>query len=629
MNRTFRKIMCVICCVCFIGMIIPSFTVFAEKEQEDVVVEEIKGLFYEFNDDWGDFNLKEYDVKTYEMLHSTLGKITVEGQITELETEENIQSYEVAYDQLISIKFTYDDTLKKAGESEWHLEEEIGEEVNNVDLNGEVGYGAVILQTSLDNKTWVTTEKYKNVKKDLTMNSKEHIIKTQLFNGCYYRVIVAYTISKNDKAMQTAEVYKFYASYNKKEVDEKNNSNSSEIKYFYAGAKNSEYTTHTKDNTYSGRKKIDAKDPHYGWDLGYFCLSGYTSTGDDENTYMIKSGNQVKLTFHLNENIKKLHNNSELKILNDKSGSDQKFGIAKHNMKHGELIIRHTDPEGKSSDIKYSDFLKALTSPGADTIVRLFEEGDYEVHLNYGILNTKGINSKDYYQTSFKFQIRRSECKVYIKDLKSGSDLSNGDVTQNGFSVNFANSNSIKVYVTKQILNKTKSGLVEDAVSNAAAYDGEEFKDEGIYTITSKNAYDTVQNPIITTVYVGDDEILTAYARHLNTPDSYSIEQLNKMKKEGYTFTSEGEIIEPVTTTTTTTTTVTAASTASTTTTVAAPAVSGSSDEKETVTSESVRTSVPDDNEKEPIIPVLLIIGGTVVITIAGYTGFIALKKKK
>ena len=31
----------------------------------------------------------------------------------------------------------------------------------------------------------------------------------------------------------------------------------------------------------------------------------------------------------------------------------------------------------------------------------LFEEGDYEVHLDYAINDKKGLDSKTYYRTSF------------------------------------------------------------------------------------------------------------------------------------------------------------------------------------------------------------------------------------
>ena len=132
----------------------------------------------------------------------------------------------------------------------------------------------------------------------------------------------------------------------------------------------------------AGSQTITKDDPHYGWDLGYFCLSGYTDKGDSEDVYLKKVGNKVKLTFHLDQDIKKLNGNSDFKIESDKNGSDEEFKVPAHNMKHGELIIRHTDSENVAEEVKYSDYLAALASPGADTAIQLFEEGDRNVRVS-------------------------------------------------------------------------------------------------------------------------------------------------------------------------------------------------------------------------------------------------------
>ena len=60
--------------------------------------------------------------------------------------------------------------------------------------------------------------------------------------------------------------------------------------------------------------------------------------------------------------------------------------MPKTNFKHGTLIIRFTDFQGNKSDpIIYTDFLAANARTGADTRVQFFEEGDYEVALDYEI----------------------------------------------------------------------------------------------------------------------------------------------------------------------------------------------------------------------------------------------------
>ena len=78
-------------------------------------------------------------------------------------------------------------------------------------------------------------------------------------------------------------------------------------------------------------------------------------------------------------------------------------------MRHGELIVKYTDETGQSRITEYSNYLEALASPGADTTIKLFEEGDYEIHLDYAIEDQDGINSTTYYRTSFSFKIRNGK----------------------------------------------------------------------------------------------------------------------------------------------------------------------------------------------------------------------------
>ena len=416
-----------------------------------------------------------------------------------------------------------------------------------------------------------------------------------------------------------AQVYTFYASY--KDIDTEP---TGEKYYFYAGAKNAAYTVKTKKNNYAGSETIKKDDPHYGWDLGYFCLSGYTDLGDSDDIYLKKVGNKVKLTFHLDQNIEKLNGNSDLKIAVDKKGSDEKFKVPSHNMKHGELIIRHTDNENKNKEVKYSDYLAALASPGADTAIQLFEEGDYEVHLNYAITDEDGIDSTTYYQTSFKFKIRNANCMVYIFDSKSGAELSNGDVTENGFRIDTAKSSYPKLQVKKEILNNTKSGLVEDTRFNGAASDGESYTDEGIYTIKAFNRYDDKLEPAVKKIYVGSNSILTAYTKHLGTSSEYTIEQLNNMVDSGYTISDNGDIIEPATTMTAVTANVPETTTAKSETTTTD--VSSEKPADEASQSDKTNTDNKADKEKKSALP---LVGGGLGIAVVGSIIISVVKKNR
>lgn len=477
-----------------------------------------------------------------------LGNISIKGNIQKCYESNGITAYEIADDKIFNIDFTYINSLKDAGNDNWHLIKDGKNVVNGTKLDKDIDFGAILLQTSFDGKNWVDCGSYVNVGADQNFG-EDFINNIQLANGCYYRIIVAYKIEKRIKdnkiiddfdTKKIAQVYTFYASYKNTDVTP-----TGEKYYFHVGAKNSSYTVKTKKNNYAGSEVINAKDPHYGWDLGYFCLSGYTDKGDSEDVYLKKVGNKVKLTFHLSQNINQLRGNTDLSIKSDKNGSDEKFKVPAHNMKRGELIIRYTDSENNTEEVNYSDYLAALASPGADTCIRLFEEGDYEVHLNYAIANKAGIGSTTYYQTSFVFKIRNANSVVYIFDAETGAELSNGDVTENGFRIDTAKSSYPKLQVKKEILNNTKSGLEEDTRFNGAATDGEIFTDEGIYTIKAYNRYDDKLEPAVKTIYVGNNNLLTAYTKHLNTSGQYTIAQLNDMIDKGYTITDNGDIIEP------------------------------------------------------------------------------------
>lgn len=589
-----------------------AFPFVAEAKEQTV---DIDGIVYEFG------KKSEYEIDSSEPSDNAdkefrIGTLSINGDIQRSYDKNGIKAYEIADDGTFSLDFKYIDTLKKAGEDSWHLIEDGDDVVNGIELSDDIDYGALILQTSLDGEKWVTINTTVNITDNKTFE-KDQINNVQLSNGCYYRIIAAFEAEKRTKdyswsfkefyktddysTKKIAQVYEFYASY--KDID---TTPTGEKYYFYAGAKNASYTVGTKKNNYAGSQTITKDDPHYGWDLGYFCLSGYTDKGDSEDVYLKKVGNKVKLTFHLDQDIKKLNGNSDFKIESDKNGSDEEFKVPAHNMKHGELIIRHTDSENVAEEVKYSDYLAALASPGADTAIQLFEEGDYEVHLDYAITDYDGWDSTTYYQTSFKFKIRNANCMVYIFDSKSGTELNNGDVTENGFRIDAAKSSYPKLQVKKEILNNTENGLVEDTRFNGVASDVETFTDEGIYTIKAFNRYDDKLEPAVKTMYVGSNNILTAYTKNLNSSKHYEISELNALVDKGYTITDDGDIIEPVVETTT-------------------ADITTSSPEATSDAANSTTASVKKNESKS----VLLIVGGGIGVVALGGIIATVLRKKK
>lgn len=626
MRKLLKKLFCTSETVIMLTAICTAFP-FASEAKEQTL--EVNGQLYEFGEK------SEYDVDSSTPSENAddsmkLGSLSINGNINRTYDKDGYAAYEIADGEIFTIDFKYINSLKNAGENEWHLIEDGNDVVNGTELSDDIDYGALILQTSLDGQKWVNCKTHINVTADKCFEG-DQINNIQLANGCYYRIIAAYEIEKKTKddnflfidtsdynTKKIAEVFTFYASY--KDTD---TTPTGEKFYFYAGGKNSGYTVGTKNNNYSGSEKIDTKDPHYGWDLGYFCLSGYTDKGDDEDVYLKKVGNKVKLTFRLDQDIKKLNGNSELVIASDKNGSDEEFKIPEHNMKHGELIIRHTDSENITEEVKYSDYLAALAYPGADTSIQLFEEGDYEVHLDYAITDKAGVDSTTYYQTSFKFKIRNANCMVYIFDSSTGAELSNGDVTENGFRIDTAKSSYPKIQVKKEIFNNTKSGLVEDTRFNGAASDGETFSDEGIYTITAYNRYDDKLEPAVKTIYVGTNNILTAFTKNIDSSTPYTIAQLVDMQEEGYEITDDGEIISPVSTTIPVTESVETTTTKLNSTTV-------SLTRSETSETTSTVTAFADIKEGQKKSNAPIIVGCVAgVLVIGGIVTFVLINKKK
>ena len=531
----------------------PEFSFLVSAEEKTVV---LNGNLYEF-DKKSEYQIESSIPVKITDTTDTLGSISINGEIAREYTKDEFPAYEIADDSVFSLSYKYDNSLMNADAEEWHLTDDNKKTVNGIELEDKIGKGAVILQTSLDGKKWVTGNMVTNLSGDVTFDENNGINDIQLINGCYYRVIVAFETEKTDAGYfdikdlkntkigsseykKYAELYSFYASYKdiENEVTGKN--------FNYTTR---DYTIGTKKNNYSDKeiKTIDSKDPHYGWDLGSFCLSGYTDTGNTDDIYLKTVGNKVKLTFQLDQDINQLNGNTDLRIADDKNGSDEQFQTKPHNMGHGELIVKYIDEEGKKRITEYSNYLEALSSPGADTTIQLFEEGDYEVHLDYGITQKNVIETTTYYRMSFSFKIRNGNCMVYIFDSDSGTELGNGVTTVNGFRIDAAKSKYTKFTIRKDILNNTQSGLIEDTRFNRVATDGEAFTEEGIYTIKAISKSDDKIEPVEKTIYVGNNNILTAYTKHLNDENPYTISALNNLVNEGYTITADGEIIEPTT----------------------------------------------------------------------------------
>ena len=511
----------------------------------------VKGREYEFEDkkfyDFGGPNVPT-------SLENTYGTFSISGDVQEDGTEGTWASYKVNSGN-VNIKYTYRDELRDAPEDKWHLIEDPSREISGIKLKSIMRKGAIIFQSSLDKVNWTTDVEISDVfnnsqKGDGVIYTTKDI---QLANGCYYRLIVAYEVSRKNGQDQFliiptdkieykrfAEVYEFYL-HNAEQSRKDSNTKTITLGNLVRAEK--------ENSGYAGEKAIDIKDPHYGWQLGRFFVTGYTrDTKDDTGTpVLLKNvGDQITLWFNLEQNINLLNGNDALSIVSDEKGYDRYFQTDQTNTGRGILIIRYTDEKGVKHDPEiYADYLSASATTSADTVVKLFEEGDYEVALDYKIKSVpKVANVFDFvpefsdYRIFFTFSVRNGNCMVYPFDKKTGMELTDEEITANGFRLDMAKSRYLTIDVKKAVVTAGVNGYVEDVRFNRPAKDGDEYIDEGIYTFNVKNLY--TGESTTKRIYVGDTNYMRALSRN-----KISVAELNEQVAAGAIVEDDGTIRIP------------------------------------------------------------------------------------
>ena len=515
-----------------------QLTAFAESEKTEVT-----GKVYEFDKD-NHYEFHDGGISEETGNGNTYGTFCLSGNITAVGEKNGVPSYEVG-DGNLKFYYNYGDTMLNADIDQWHLVSDKSKKVADMKLSSDIMKGTIIIQTSKDRKNWVNVDASYNAFSDTPIRTSSIYTTTdvQLINGCYYRIIVVYELSirtedsnflfiNTDKYdyKKCAEVYELYAYTNSGEAN--------------AADLNQTFSLGTKVRVknfdgYFGEEQIDKNDIHYGWNLGNFFVSGYTDevTGADGNMVFLKNvGDKVTLWFKLNQNINGLNGKENLSITADTEGYDQYFETPKMDFGRGVLIIRYTDHNNvKAEPTIYTNYLEANASVGADTKVQLFEEGDYEVALDYEVTSDELIDKVGHYRIFFKFSVRNGNCMVYPFDVKTGSELTNSAMTENGFRLDLAKSRYLKINLKRETLKDSADGLVEDTRFNGPAKDGAEYTDEGIYTITVSNEY-TGQ---FTTkkIYVGTNNVLRAYMT-----TGLSISEINNLIEDGATISDDGTI---------------------------------------------------------------------------------------
>lgn len=506
----------------------------------------ISGKKYEFE------NNSKYDLSSADSVTELVadGKLNIQGNLSELVEIEGIPSYGV--DGSATFSYTFGDIAKETAEDQWHVVDDKSKEINGVKISSSIGKGTILVETSQDGVEWVKDANVTNVlKKGQTADSFYKTNKVQLVSGSFYRITVAYTAEKKTGEKRTlfikndinekknvVEVYKVYLHDMKSSKLITNSTVSKKL-----GSK----TRTAKNEGYYGSKTIELKDPHYGWELGEFYVSGYTDDVKDTSgnfVFLKNVGDQITLWFNLLQNIDKLNGNDQLIINRDTNGYDRDFEIKKTDFGRGALLIRKTDYQNKTGQAEiYTNYLEANAKTNANTVVGLFEEGDYEVALDYEIKNTprkvagiEVVPEYSDYTIRFTFSIRNSNCMVFPFDIETGEELIDKAITTNGFRLDLARSRYLNINVQKYQISKGSNGYVMDERFNRAAKDGDSYEDEGVYVFTVSNDY--TGEKTTKTIYVGESPIIKALAK-----SGMNLSEINNVLNNGGKIDKDGKVI--------------------------------------------------------------------------------------
>ena len=525
--------------------------IYASERTKDVT-----GDYYEFEEK-SHYEYSSTDSSNKAVLElNTSGTLSIIGDFDEDTGANNLPVYTIK-DGNLSISYDFNSSSIEVEEAEWHLVDDKSKKVDDLVLEDNVMQGALIIQSSLDGETWledvIITDIFseETILEDILYVTKD----IQQQNGCYYRLVVVYSLERNvgDKKVafikvddiekkKVAEVYEFYVV--DKEISDA--TSASDLPKKELGKK----VNTGKDTGYFDGNVVNLDDPHYGWDIGTFFVNGYTREGsdDDGNSIFLKNIGD-KVTLWLEQDLLALDGDDRLVIAEDTNGYDKEFEVGQTNFGLGTLIMSYTDYQGITYDpVIYTNYIAANTRTGADTRVQLFEEGDYEVTLDYEIKNSplklgelSVLPSYSNYKVRFSFSIRNGNCMVYPFDSITGAELSERAVTESGFRLDMAKSRYLTIDVTKSVLKEAGDGtIVEDIRFNGPAKDGETYTDEGIYSFTVKNLY-TGGEPTTKTIFVGNNKYNKAISG-----SGYTLVELNEKILKGSTIAEDGSIMEPV-----------------------------------------------------------------------------------
>lgn len=296
------------------------------------------------------------------------------------------------------------------------------------------------------------------------------------------------------------------------------------------------------DKNFTNPEPMDEDDPHTGWEMGYFTVSGYDSYTESDGTpvFLTDDSGFAVLNFTLLQDIDCLAGDSDLSVADAGQSSDEQSGISRQNFGRGTLIVQYSDGDGNVLEPEVNaDFLEAAAQNETEQVLTC-QEGDYTITLDYRLVDQSAYFGIFYfgpsytdYQIRFHFSVRSGLCDVNLEDLGTGETLEDRASTSTGFFLCADTSSYLQIQYTRQRLIGSPDGWTLEEVGSGTARRQQEFTEEGIYTLTMQNVY--TGETRYKTIYVGTDEASSEF-----TASGSTVENFRKETDNSDAFTEKG-----------------------------------------------------------------------------------------
>ena len=152
-----------------------------------------------------------------------LGTLNITGKVKSSSETDNSEI--IVNDGQTTISYFSSSKKLTNSDEKWHLSSDKTKKVDGISLGDKIKKGVAIVQTSPDKVNWTTKKIITNFFEDGLNDSIYTTSEIEQDNGCYYRVVIAYSLSKKGKksnflfvdttkteTKKYAEVYEFHIS---------------------------------------------------------------------------------------------------------------------------------------------------------------------------------------------------------------------------------------------------------------------------------------------------------------------------------------------------------------------------------------------------------------------------------